>query len=156
MIKDCEIVFNSISDPIMILDLNNEILEANNATVSAFKLPYKELIGKKCHDIFHCLDHPPTGCPNEKLKMSQTPETNDMVVEALNGTFMVTVAPILNTQGEMVKSVHISHDISERKKMESELNTRAEAVEELNRLFVNRELKMIELKKEIEELKKNN
>jgi len=50
--------------------------------------------------------------------------------------------------------VHYIFDISARKKAEEELRVRNEELERLNRAFVGRELKMVELKKEIEELKK--
>lgn len=132
MIESCDVIFDSITDPIMILDLNNAILEANNAAVSVCKLSHKEIVGKKCYEIFHCSDHAPADCPNEKLKKSHAPESIDMTVEALNGTFMVTVSPIFNTQGEMIKSVHIARDISERKRMEDELKFRSEITEQLN------------------------
>jgi len=50
--------------------------------------------------------------------------------------------------------VHYIFDISDRKKAEKELNVRNKELEKLNRAFVGRELKMAELKKEMEELKK--
>lgn len=46
-------------------------------------------------------------------------------------------------------------DISERKKLEEELEKRADSLEKINKLMTDRELKMIQLKKEIEELKAN-
>lgn len=47
----------------------------------------------------------------------------------------------------------IFRDISENKKAEEELNNKMEELEKMNRLMVGRELKMVELKKEIAQLK---
>jgi len=46
-------------------------------------------------------------------------------------------------------------DITNRRKAEDELKTRTEELNKLNKVFVGRELRMVELKKEIVELKKS-
>ncbi|MFH1597439.1 MAG: PAS domain S-box protein [Patescibacteria group bacterium] len=48
----------------------------------------------------------------------------------------------------------IDVDLTERKKIEKTLKEKLDEVEKLNELMADREMKMIELKKEIEELKK--
>jgi PAS domain S-box-containing protein len=48
----------------------------------------------------------------------------------------------------------IFHDISQRKKIESELRRRVDELERMHKAFVGRELRMAELKREIKELKK--
>ncbi len=49
----------------------------------------------------------------------------------------------------------LSYEIAEHTKDEDELRLRSEELEKINKAFVGRELKMAEMKKEIEELKKN-
>ncbi len=49
----------------------------------------------------------------------------------------------------------IATNINERKNFEEELRKRNLELEELNKLMIDRELKMIELKNQIERLEKN-
>lgn len=116
----------------MILDMDMRVLEVNTATEKAVGLKKEEIIGRYCYDIFRCSDHSPQGCPHEKLKVSQNPET--MEIEALNGTYLVTVAPIFDEKGRMVETVHIAKDITERKWLEKEnLDEKDRLIEEMKR-----------------------
>ena len=61
---------------------------------------------------------------------------------------------IRNAESQITDVLFSGEDITNRKKAEDELKSHTEELEKLNKAFVGRELKMIELKKEIEELKK--
>ncbi|MFA6502748.1 MAG: PAS domain-containing protein [Candidatus Paceibacterota bacterium] len=61
--------------------------------------------------------------------------------------------PIRDKSGVIVGVLGISRDISLRKRMEEELRERIDDLEKVNKLMVGRELKMMELKNTIEELK---
>jgi PAS domain S-box-containing protein len=60
---------------------------------------------------------------------------------------------ILNKEGKIIRSIGTVQDITEQKKMEGELKKRIKELEKFHRLTIGRELKMVELKKSIEELK---
>ncbi|MFZ3044151.1 MAG: PAS domain S-box protein [Minisyncoccia bacterium] len=64
------------------------------------------------------------------------------------------LTPIQDLSGEISGVMGISRDITHRKKMEEELQEKVDDLEKANRLMVGRELKMIELKGEIEELRR--
>jgi len=107
-----------MSEQAMILAPDCRILAANPASLKATGLSKKEILNRFCYEVFHQSDHPPAGCPCEKLKQSRQSATSDIELEALGGTFLVTVAPIFDENGKWIKTVHIARDITERKKIE--------------------------------------
>jgi PAS domain S-box-containing protein len=62
---------------------------------------------------------------------------------------------LLNKIGKVIGLVGVSRDVTERYKNDEELKERVRSSEILNKVMVDREIKMIELKKEIANLKKN-
>ncbi len=67
---------------------------------------------------------------------------------------LMTASPIFDSQKNYTGSFGIFHDITERKKWEKELLQKNEELSRFNKMAVNREIKMIELKKEINTLLK--
>jgi len=115
---DWKNIFESISDVVFILSRDHHILDANSAAIAALQLPKDKILGRFCYELFHCTDHPPAECPHEKLLTSGRAETADMEVEILNGIYMVTVAPVFDREGKIVKTIHIARDITDRKHTE--------------------------------------
>jgi len=119
--NEWELVFRAISDPTIILDKNHRILEANSAAEKAAQVEPGGLTGRLCYEVFHCSDHAPDGCPHVALRELQVPVTLEMEMEAMGGTYLVTVAPILSESGELDRTIHIAKDISTRKRAEQAL-----------------------------------
>ena len=65
----------------------------------------------------------------------------------------VTEMPVFDREGNVVGFSGIAHDITERRKAEAEIQKRVKELEDFYDMAVGRELKMIELKEEIAELK---
>lgn len=62
-------------------------------------------------------------------------------------------APIYDADGKLIAAIETLQDITERKKTEEKLEEKNMEFEQMNKLMIGREKKMIELKKEIKELK---
>ncbi len=105
----------------MILDRDYRILEANHAAIAAINKPKEEVIGDYCYKIFHHSDYPPESCPHTLLLRSEQPETVEMEVEVLGGTYLVTVSPVLDNGGKVIKTIHIARDIAELKQVQEKL-----------------------------------
>jgi len=119
--NEWELVFRAISDPALILDNDHRVLSANPAADRAANVEPGGLIGLRCHDVFHCTDHAPDGCPHVALGKLQMPVTLEMEMQTMGGTYLVTVAPILGEKGDLERTIHIAKDISARKRAERAL-----------------------------------
>lgn len=76
-----------------------------------------------------------------------------------NGEFYwekAIISPIKDSDGKIINYVAIKEDITDKKKTEEVLKEKMDKLERFNRVMVDRELKMIELKKEINELLEKN
>ncbi|MCF8128328.1 MAG: response regulator [Deltaproteobacteria bacterium] len=118
--REWEGIFQAIGQPTFILGRDYRIQKANRATLEATGMENTDLLGKKCFEILHESDGPPEGCPFKKMLNSKHLETNEMEVEALNKTFLVSCTPLFDNEGQMEKVIHIATDISERKRVEME------------------------------------
>ncbi len=63
-----------------------------------------------------------------------------------------SVSPILNKEGKIINYIKVAEDITKRKQAEDNLKKKMQELEIFNTATVNRELKIIELKKEINKL----
>ena len=114
-------IFQAIGHPTLILNADQRLVHANNATEKATGKSEAELIGKSCYEIFHHTDEPPEGCPFKKMIASGHLETVEMEIEALGGAFLVSCTPMVDDKGGIEKVIHIATDITERKKAEAAL-----------------------------------
>ena len=118
-----EDIFNAIGHPAFILDRQHKVLAANNGSAKLTDIPHNEIIGKQCHEIFHGKDvHAPVaGCPMKQMLKSDNPETVEMELETLAGTFLVSCTPVYDNEGNLEKAIHIATDITDRKQAETAL-----------------------------------
>ena len=131
--KEWEDIFQAIGHPTIILDPKHGIIKANKAALNLTGLTENQLKGRKCFDVFHTSNKPPGSCPMEALLHTGSLETVEMVMEALDGTFLVSCTPISDKDGNIEKIIHIATDITESKKLELELR-HAHKVEALGTL----------------------
>ncbi len=119
-------IFQAIGHPAFILDPDQTILAANQATALVVGAPVEDIVGKKCYEIFHKAKKYPEDCPLKDLLKSGSAETREILTEALNGTFLVSCTPVLDNDGKLEKIIHIATDITQRKKVELGLRTSEE------------------------------
>ncbi len=92
-------IFQAIGHPTIILDKDHYVLAANRATVTVTGKALQDIIGKKCHEVFHVTHEPPEGCPFEKMLCSGNFETEPMEMKAFGGTYLVSCTPVLDSAG---------------------------------------------------------
>ncbi len=110
--EEWKILFNSIPDPVMILSPEQEILDANQATLNLLNRPREEVIGQKCYTLFHGSPSPPPGCPFvEMIKRGSSMEINEVVMETVGGRFLVSVSTYKPPYQEL-RFLHFAKDVT--------------------------------------------
>jgi PAS domain S-box-containing protein len=144
---------DSSIDGLAMGDLEGRITYVNDAFVRMFGYSREELIGAEIGFIYS-----EDQLPKLEEALNATMDggwVGELVGRRKDGElFPVAISSSLIKDGEGNVIAHMaSHqDISERKRVENELKKKNKELELFNRLAVGRELKMIELKKEINAL----
>jgi PAS domain S-box-containing protein len=113
--------FDSITDLVSIHDKDFRFVRVNRAFAEAFKLEPEEFIGKTCYEIVHATDEPLPDCPHRQTLKDGRPHRIESFEPHLGIHLEISTSPIFNEQREVVGTVHITKDVTERKKMEEQL-----------------------------------
>ena len=116
-----ERTFASVPDLIAILDNNHRILQVNEAMAKRLGVKAEECIGLPCYEAVHGLSWPPEFCPHCRTMEDQCQHTEEIHENRLGGDFEITTTPIHDDQGNIIGSVHVAHDITERRRAEEAL-----------------------------------
>ena len=119
--EDWERTFDAVPDLIAILDKDYRIVRVNKAMASKLGVVPAECIGLKCYHAVHGTSEPPFFCPKSQLLRDGLEHTTEIYEEHLGGDFVLSVSPLIGPRGELIGSVHICHDITERKNAEKAL-----------------------------------
>jgi two-component system sensor kinase FixL len=112
------ITFDSISDLVSIHDKDFKLVRVNKAFADAFGMKPEEVIGKKCYGIVHGTNEPPRECPHKRMLGTKKSETAAFFDPQLGIYLEVSTSPIFNENGQIIASVHIAKDITQRKQAE--------------------------------------
>lgn len=125
-IAGIEALFRAINDSISLLDLNGSILQANHAMCRLLACPREKIIGRKCHELFHCSSEFIPGCPMKRMIQSKHRESLEL--NEGDQWFLITADPMFDEKGELIGCVHVVRDISDQKRLAIE---REELLEKL-------------------------
>jgi PAS domain S-box-containing protein len=132
--------FDSVQVSVMILDPEFKVLRANAAALSLSKASPEMAVGKHCHDLMHGTSEPVGTCPFVQMLKTKRREQTELYDEKRDVWFHISVDPIFDDKGQMIRVIHTVKDITEQKRVEAEL---ARARAEL--LHVERSLRLNEL-----------
>ncbi|OGU02167.1 MAG: hypothetical protein A2X82_01395 [Geobacteraceae bacterium GWC2_55_20] len=116
-----EETFNSVNDLIYILAADGTIVHANRSMLERLGLTLDKIIGRGCFEVVLGSTEPPPECRKLLYFDNSVSHSVDLYIEHLKGYFTVTGAPLLNPAGVRAGSVHVCHDITERKLAEDAL-----------------------------------
>lgn len=156
-------VFDSTEDGVVVVDRDYRIISANRSYLKQQSVSsLDEIMGRHCYEVSHHLDKPCFLAGEEcSVKNAFESGTSHWVVHKhLNKEgapiYVETESyPMKDSAGNIDSVVEIIRDISEKRQFDRALEKRVKELEEFHEMAVARELKMIELKEEIERLKEN-
>jgi len=135
--KEMETIVNGIQDFILVITPDMEIIDANESFLTKMRRARQDVIGKKCYEVYHTIDHPCNGgeadCPLKEVVRNKRQVRKIQTRLMPNGQkryYEVNIYPIWEKDGKISRFIHISRDITQRKKEEEELTRRLEQMVE--------------------------
>jgi PAS domain S-box-containing protein len=139
-----ERTFNAVTDLISIIDTNFRVVRVNKAMADRLGITQEGAVGLCCYASVHHTPCPPDTCPHRLLLADGKSHIVDIHEANLHGDFTLSVSPILNPSGTIMGSVHVLHDITERKVAEDALKESEEKyraiIENMQDLFYRTDL----------------
>lgn len=154
-------LIESTSDAIIALDAGGKITLINEGGERMFGYSRGELIGKKIvegGEVKFYTDIETASYVMQKMRNSADGKISNLEVigrtrEGKEIYLNVSASLLKKESGEFIGTMGVVNDITERKKLEDELKKKIKELEEFYNIAVGRELRIIELKKEIGTLK---
>jgi PAS domain S-box-containing protein len=122
VVEEWSVTFDSITDLVSIHDKDFKIIRVNKAYANAFKMKPRELIGRTCYEVVHETKEPWPSCPHKRALETKKPATVEFFEPHLGIYLEVSTSPIFDDKGEVTGTVHLTKDITERKRVEEALH----------------------------------
>jgi two-component system NtrC family sensor kinase len=135
--KDLETILNGISDFILVISPEREIIEVNDSFLRHMNYSRENVIGEKCYEVFKEATRKSSNCDRVcpiqeviKNKRQCQVELTRLGGDNLPRYAELTIFPIWEKNGKISMFVEISRDITRRKREEKEITQRLEKMVE--------------------------
>ena len=112
---------DALVDPLMIIGNDFVVSKANLAVARLGKAAVKDIVGRKCFEVFAGRKSPCTGCQLKKQASSTANSSFELAGVRGERFYEVTAQPLLDANGVKDGVVHVYRDRTEAKKMQSQL-----------------------------------
>lgn len=106
---------DTIPDLVAVIAPDHSLLRVNLALARFASCPPRDLLGRKCHQVLHGLDHPWPDCPHEQVMRTGRGVALEVNDPHVGLPLCVTCTPFYDDAGVLVGTVHVARDISEQK-----------------------------------------
>ncbi len=135
--KNWKHTFDAVPDLIAIIDDKYRVARANRAMAARLGITPEECVGLTCYRVIHGTDKPPSFCPHWQLLKDETEHAEEVCEDCLGDYFAVSTSPLHDSEGKLIGSVYVAHDINERKQEEHRIRRYNRILEGINRIFSN-------------------
>ena len=111
--------FDAITDIVSVISIDHEFLNINEAGLRALDLPKGKVIGRKCYELAHQTSEPVKACPCTTSLATGRHGFSEL--EQNGRTYLVSAWPIIDENGDVSSFVHVTKDITERKRAEEQI-----------------------------------
>ena len=129
--EEWERTFDTVPDLVAILDDQHRIVRVNRAMADRLGVTPDQCIGLRCHDAVHGTPEVPEFCPHVLTCKDGRQHVAEVHEPHLGGDFLVSTTPLCDSQGQLIGSVHVARDITERKRAEESLRQHAFELQQL-------------------------
>ena len=129
-------IFNSIRDPLCIVDNEFRLIRVNEAYAILKKKTVDDLIGRKCHEVLENSSTVCEGCVIDKSFNTSAPRVKEKKIITTNGSTSwveIYTYPIIEEDGTVSHIIEYTRDITERKRSEDEKHRLIATLEHLSR-----------------------
>lgn len=142
----------------IVTDINGKIVYANKSAERLTGYEFSEMLGHTPRlwgglmepQIYKKMWH--------TIKVEKLPFKSEITNRNKSGVLyrvVATITPIFDLNGKLIAYLGTEEDVTHHINLEMELKSKSNQLERLNKLMVDRELKMIEIKHELKKLKQN-
>lgn len=156
--RELEAILDFIPAGVAYKNANNQFVKVNTAFAHFMKKSKAELENRSLSDLYTKEDAERYWKVDKRILKTGKPEIGIMQpIEFADGVRWTQTdkIPFTDRDGKVIGVIAFVMDITDKKTAEEQMVKHAEELQNFNRLMVGRELKMVELKKEIERLKRN-
>jgi CheY-like chemotaxis protein len=147
------VALDAVMDCVVLLDRDGKIFRCNQSFRKLMARPFNELIGRRLGDVVRDAEYAVDQSPFQTLLSSR--RRQEWPVTIRDRHFQSSLEPVLDEQGEVEGMVWILSDqklMRELKASQSDLQDKVSDLEKFQEAVIGRELKMMELEKELKAL----
>jgi len=120
-LQEWEGTFNATRDPIMLVDREFKIVQANHSASRFFSKPIGKILGQTTHSLLYGTVLPPDHCPLIMARQSNKHAEAELYIPPKDAWVAVSADPVVDDEGNGACFVYIIRDITYRKKTEQTL-----------------------------------
>ncbi len=152
--QERETVLNSLGEGILELDKDFNVLYINRFALSILKIQMADTLGRKCYELIHGLKEVCSDCAVWVSMNTEKPSFTSQEWTSRDGKKTCVDLhsyPVKDSRGRPVKFVISIRDVTDLRRHEKEMLEK-QFLEKIHKFSMNREVRMVELKKRIREL----
>jgi PAS domain S-box-containing protein len=119
--NEWERTFDAVPDLIAIINHQYRILRVNKSMADRLGMPAEKIVGRACYEVIDHETTPVDDCPLTSLINDGLSHTREAHLDLLNGDFLISVSSLHDVEGNIIGSVHVMRDVTEKKRAERAL-----------------------------------